>query len=444
MKSKNFSAVSIRIISYLSVFCAALVVYAAVSAKKAEKYSDLLEISRQRTFSQLCENLDAISTSLDKCRYSAAQSTLSELSDEMSASAAAAKLSLAELECGDTRTDGIYKFLSQVGAYTRAISNERYDYKKNSENLTMLGDYADKLYASVATLRDGYYDGTVSFEQAVSTLDLYTKNTDEILFSDGFEDAEQALTDYPVLIYDGPFSEMQEQDEAKAVKGLREITKDEARSIAAKLIEVEEGKLMDDGDEEGAVELYCFSSGERSVGITKYGGKLCYMLCSGYAAENTISTDEAVKRAKEYLNNIGYENMTESYFSVYDGICTVNFAYKQGETVIYSDLIKVGISLDTGDACTVDARGYLMNHIKRDIKEAKITPQQAQTRLNTSLRSSSPKLTLIPKNNNELYCYEFLCKDTRDNDALVYINALNGKEEQILLLLYSDDGTLTK
>lgn len=444
MRSKRISTAGIRIISFLAVACIALTVCNAVNARKAERYRDMLEISRQRTFMQLCENLDTIYTSLEKCRYSGTRSTVSELGDEMSACAAAAKLSLAQLDCEGTQTDGIYKFLSQVGSYTRAISRSTYDAGENAENISMLSDYAKQLYEGVATLCNGYYDGTVSFEQAVSTLDLYSEDSDGTLFSEGFADTEQSLTDYPTLIYDGPFSDAEEQTDALAIKGLREITKDEAKEIAAKILKTEAGALSDDGDETGQIQLYCFSSGDRSVGITKNGGKLCYMLCSGYAAENTISTQEAVERAKEYLDSIGYKSMTESYYSVYDGVCTVNFAYSQQGVTVYPDLIKVGVSLDTGDACTLDARGYLMNHTNRELESARVSPQQAAAALNSRLRHSARKLTLIPKNGKEILCYEFLCRDSRDNDALVYVNATSGEEEQILLLLYSDSGTLTK
>ena len=46
---------------------------------------------------------------------------------------------------------------------------------------------------------------------------------------------------------------------------------------------------------------------------------------------------------------------------------------------------------------------------------------------------------------NEVNCYEFRCKsnDTKE-EVLIYINADKGYEENIMLLLYSDGGTLTK
>jgi len=50
---------------------------------------------------------------------------------------------------------------------------------------------------------------------------------------------------------------------------------------------------------------------------------------------------------------------------------------------------------------------------------------------------------LIPtKWNTEVYCWEFKGK-VEDNEFLVYINAQTGKEEDILLIVNTPDGTLT-
>ena len=55
----------------------------------------------------------------------------------------------------------------------------------------------------------------------------------------------------------------------------------------------------------------------------------------------------------------------------------------------------------------------------------------------------SEGLALIPtKWHTEVYCWEFKGK-VEDNEFLVYINAQTGKEEDILLIVNTPDGTLT-
>ena len=62
------------------------------------------------------------------------------------------------------------------------------------------------------------------------------------------------------------------------------------------------------------------------------------------------------------------------------------------------------------------------------------------------LTVNSIKKCVIPKSNGaEVQCYEFACtsKETGE-DALIYINAQNANEEEIKLMLYTDNGTLVK
>jgi hypothetical protein len=56
------------------------------------------------------------------------------------------------------------------------------------------------------------------------------------------------------------------------------------------------------------------------------------------------------------------------------------------------------------------------------------------------------KKCVIPLDNGlEAQCYEFHCESSETGDeVLIYVNSQTGAEENILLLLYSDGGTLTK
>ena len=51
---------------------------------------------------------------------------------------------------------------------------------------------------------------------------------------------------------------------------------------------------------------------------------------------------------------------------------------------------------------------------------------------------------MIPSNAREpLLCYEFLCDTDQDDEILVYVNAHTLAEEELLILLKTDGGTLT-
>lgn len=438
----------IRIISFLSFLSVFLCVSTAVFGFRAYKYKLYATVSNERAISELCENLDNISTVLQKGVYSNSKAMLSDISSKIERSAACAKVSLGQLTDKSVDTEEIYKFLSQVGDFTSSILKNLNDKNEISstqrDSIEKLYSYSSSLASSIGEIRDGYYDSTVTFEKDYSNLSLNKKDEAE-LFSDSVNDIEQSLADYPTLVYDGPFADSVLKREALFVKGKDEITAAQAKEKAAKLLGADSTSLRQESDEDSALSLYCFSMGEKSIAITKQGGYLCYMTNSDFSLESTISEKEAVKRAKAYLDSIGYENMSETYYSDWDGVCTVNFAYYQDGVTYYSDLIKVSVALDSGKVVAIDARGFLTNHCQRSIPKEILSKEQCQKKLCENLSVVSCKKALIPlSSGKESFCYEFHCKDKNSNEVLVYLNAQTAQEENILLLLYADGGVMTK
>lgn len=135
--------------------------------------------------------------------------------------------------------------------------------------------------------------------------------------------------------------------------------------------------------------------------------------------------------------------MVSTYAASNDGICTVNFAYKQGSFVCYPDLIKVSVSLSDGKITGFETADYLMNHKIRDIPDFGITPEEAIK--NTVAQVKKVSAAVIPTDaGSEKYTYELLCEDTDGQQILIYKDIKTGEEADILILLYSDNGTLTK
>ena len=62
----------------------------------------------------------------------------------------------------------------------------------------------------------------------------------------------------------------------------------------------------------------------------------------------TLQLEEAKQRAKQYLSSIYQEEFAETYYVIYNNICTIQYAYSKDHVVYYSDLIKVSVAMDTG------------------------------------------------------------------------------------------------
>lgn len=438
----------IKIISFLSVVSVLLCVTTVVSTVKAEKYRTLSYASSERAVSELCEDLDSITVALQKGIYSNSKPMLQQVGTELYRSSACAKVNLSQLTDENMITDEIYKFLSQVGDFTLALNRKIESGKQLNETerntIRTLYEYAASLSSGMGSLRDGYYDGTVSFEKNISNLSL-DKSDEPSLFTDSVNDTEQSLTDYPTLIYDGPFADNVLNRKSSFLTGKKEITAKEAKETAAKILGVDISQLRQDSDENSTLSLFCFSVGEKSIAITKSGGYLCYMTNPDYSGTSAISEKEAAKRGRSFLDTLGFDSMKESYYSTYDGVCTVNYAYKADGVIYYADLIKVSVALDSGKVVAVDARGYLTNHCKRKLPEEKITLSQAKTNLSPELTLLTTATAMIPTDyGKEKLCHELHCRDSKNQEVLIYVDVETGTEIDILLLLYSDDGVLTR
>ncbi len=437
----------IRVRLYASVLILVLFSAFVINAQKASELSRQLNADAERSLSTLEACMSSINTNLTKGLYANTTPMLSSMAISLTRDAASAKNSLSALPLSDTQLDNMLKFLSQVGAFVstldRKLSLGESITSEERNQLKQLIDVSQKLLSELDTITQGVEDGSVSFKQAGSTLQ---KSTDQSMQIDSaFGDAEQTLTDYPTLIYDGPFSDHILNQSPKTLEGKSDVSKEKALEIASDFIGVDKSTLRFDSETNGVIETYNFFVDSINISVCKKGGAVLYLLGSSNAGESVISPEQAVENAKNFLLSKGYENMKESYYSTQDGICTVNFAYENEGVICYPDLIKLSVSLETGNIISFDARGYIMNHTDRPPVQSKISADEAKMSVSDYLTVMSSRLAVIPTDyKTEKTAYEFHCKTPDEQEVLVYIDVLTAKEDDILLLLYSDGGILTK
>lgn len=437
----------IRVRLYASVLILVLFSAFVINAQKASELSRQLNADAERSLSTLEACMSSINTNLTKGLYANTTPMLSSMAISLTRDAASAKNSLSALPLSDTQLDNMLKFLSQVGAFVstldRKLSLGESITSEERNQLKQLIDVSQKLLSELDTITQGVEDGSVSFKQAGSTLQ---KSADQsVQIDSAFGDAEQTLTDYPTLIYDGPFSDHILNQTPKTLEGKSDISKEKALEIASDFIGADKSTLRFDSETNGVIETYNFFVDSINISVCKKGGAVLYLLGSSNAGESAITPEQAVENAKNFLRAKGYENMKESYYSTQDGICTVNFAYENEGVICYPDLIKISVSLETGNIISFDARGYIMNHTDRPPVQSKISADEAKMSVSDYLTVMSSRLAVIPTDyKTEKTAYEFHCKTPDEQEVLVYIDVLTAKEDDILLLLYSDGGILTK
>lgn len=437
MKRRNI----VRICSFAFCAVAALAAFAIMGNIKSNSYQTRLEAAYQRNLMQLSECLDSIETSLSKSQYATSSKMMNKISGDLYSECCTAKNALSSLPISQLNLTGAYKFLSQAGDYARYLSAKEQVTQEEYDNLALLLTYAQKYsdFADTIVSRCNAGGSITDNEVALESSDLKVSS-----FSADFSSAEETFEGYPTLLYDGPFADAVLNKESAMIKSAEKKDQDECRKIAAAALGVDEGGVVYKTEESGTLPAYVFSYKLYTIAVTKNGGYIAYILNEGTPSEQAITEDNAINVAKDYLNKIGYSDMKESYYTVYNNVCTINFAYCKDNITYYSDLIKVGVSLSDGNIFSLEADGYLVNHTEREVPG--FAAEQNGVELNSNVEILSASRCLIPKSSGvEVFCNEYHCKNkSTGQEVLIYTDSETGEEEDILLLMYSDNGTLTK
>jgi germination protein YpeB len=260
--------------------------------------------------------------------------------------------------------------------------------------------------------------------------------------------SEAAISEYPTLIYDGPFSESAENQAPKRDPGER-ITAQQAQLAAQKLFPgcaVKASAYVPGALPVYELTLETADRGEVDLSLTEQGGELLSYMASPTGDKNDPPSDEESEKLKAaalaFLQELGVEDPAAAYAQYYQGVAVLNFAPRQDGVILYSDLVKVYMDRETGDVMGVDARNYRLNHRTRALPKPGITEQQAAEYVSDSLQVEQTALALIPlTKQTEVLCYEFKATQN-DTFYIVYINALTGEEEQIFEVINSEEGDL--
>lgn len=436
--------VIIKVISFILAFGIVILGTVLTVEKRLKHYETQIAYAYSMHLNELDGSLYNISVALQKSLYASSATQLSLLAVELCTESSTAKNALSQLPLSADELSNVNKLLSQVGDYTLHLSRKVIQggniEQKDRENLHSLSKAAQSVSSSINTLRSEYDREGVWNSELTAEVEQSAGE-----FSTQLEGLEQLLVDYPSLQYDGPFSDHLLDGEMKMLFDKPEITQEEALNNAAAIMGIDTSNFKAEEETAGNVPCYNFTDGEMSFSVTKQGGYIIYMRKSRDIGDETLTYAQAVEKAAEYLNESSKSEFVSTYYFADEGICTVNFAHKEGVTVCYPDLIKVGVSLDNGEIVLLEAAGYLANHYNRTISTPKYTVNEAKEKLSPTLKINDVKRCIIPTEGKyEKHCYEFQCVGIDGEELLIYVNVANLEEEQILLLLKTDGGTLTK
>ena len=414
---------------------------------RAETYSRMMTATYRHAFSELAGGVNNISAGLQKSLYASSPAMISSVCTEIYGEAKSARMIMGELPFyGELEKTA--SFLTNVGDYAfmlskSAASGESYT-DEQYENMKQLSQVAEVLSYNLTQLMYEIDNGSVTLS-ALKSAD----NAAEGALSESMKTVESEFPEVPSLIYDGPFSEHIQTMKPVYLEETEEVSEEAAKKALSGLLEISADKIVCSGIRGGNLPVYMLESETEYGGIyaevSVQGGVVIEIMVSRNVENAELSQENAVEIARTFLEKAGFDNMTESYYMTNGNVCTVNFAYMQEDTVCYPDLVKVSVALDNGQVTGFETTGYVMSHTERDLAEIRVTEDEAREKVSKELEILSHGMAVIPTDGKyEVLCHEFKCETEDERHCIVYVNAANGKEEKILILIENESGTLTK
>ncbi len=447
--------IAIPIIAVFSLIAIVGAIYGISAENKAIDYERYISANYRHAFSELADGISDLDSALQKSLLVTTPSLAGTVCTEVYGKAQTAGMALGVLPLSSTQLEKTAGFINRVGDYSFALLQKASAGQSFTEeeraNLRSLSETATLLSQNLKAMQNDIGSGLITLGEYEGKMKKLDDSEGEIVpqtLGDSMGKAEEEFPEMPTLIYDGPFSEHLRCQKPIFVEGMEEMDASTGRQAAAKFLGIRPESVFPSGELRGDIPSLCYGAqldkSEVSICLTRQGGVVYQFISSRVPTQSTLSVEDGMKAAKRFLEMHGYKDMKESYYLISDNVMTVNFAYVQDGVVCYPDLIKVGIAMNDGSLISFEAHGYVCAHKQRELPPAAISPEQARAKVPQDINILDTKLVLIPDSGkNEVLCHEFQCEDAKGQQYIVYVNALTGEQEQILIILQDENGTLT-
>ncbi len=433
--------------------------------EQKESYHRMVSNDYQRVFYDAVVYVDNVDKNLDKVRLAREPKQSAILFADIWRQAGEAHNNLSSLPYNAVVVTNTLKYLTQVSDYSYAMMAKAIDGtdmdKEDWQNIEKLRTYSGFLSGELNNMVSQItLSGGVPWDKIK---DEYEENLDKnpapkaILGS--MVTVSKQFQEYPSLIYDGPFSEHILTMEPLMTKNAKPITMEQGKDIVKHMLQdepVEDVRFISETDASVKhvipvyhyeVRIQGFDTYTISIDVTKNGGYPLWML--NYQSTSStigafISVESALAKADSFLKANNFRDMKYSYYELSDDSIVINYAQNLNGVTIYTDLVKVKVSLIDGTILGFEAQGYISMHHERKIEAPKLSVEAAKKNLYDKFVIENTSTVIIPlQSKEEALCYEFKGK-LDDNKYLIYINANTGKMENILQLIINEYGVLAE
>ena len=421
----------------LLALCVVLAVAYAVEAERdGRRAADALEDAWRGTLMSAMTQMEQARSNIDKALVTADAGQSARLLSRVSSDAAAVQGGLSALPLSQNAMSGAIKLCAQMGDYAESLL-ARADGGPNAGEAATLTALSDACDALLQALRRGFGQmetGKLRFDTASVAM------ADADAAARPLENADSL--DYPTLIYDGPFSDVVSEGAPKGL-GERQVSREEALRLAADFVGAAKEDAAFSQESGGSIPAYdvrvSLPDAVLHLAVTRQGGQVLWMFPESAGYTPVYGLEDCKTAARRFFSEHGYGDMELTFWQMYGGMATLSYAAVQDGVLLYPDLVKVQVRLDTLRVVGLEARRYLSSHTRRPFLTPVLSREEARESVSNRLRVTGERLCVIPLNAAEYLCWQFT-GDYNGQTYYVYIDAKSGEQRDIQRLVENGRG----
>ena len=416
----------VTIVSLVIILTCVLIAYYQVY-KSSKQNANILEGVYASSYYSMVDNVNNLSVDLAKYSTLSTRKAKTDTMQDMMIDCNYILAGLSTLPINEENVVSATKFFNQVNGLCEAYLNQINDGKTLSVEQELV---FDKIAIVVGKIKSnfnkqvyGMYDTGFNFVDAT-----IFDNTGMNELSLGMGDLTNSSVEYPAMIFDGPFSTALE---TKQVKGLpqEEVSENDAKEYLKNIVfKNRNAKITFERETNGVLGTYDYAveidGKEFNAQVSKRGCLLITLSSYVEGGDPIMGMEQSKEIAKNFANNIGFENMDCVWSELHENVAYLNLAPIENDVIMYPDLVKVKIDLTSQDIIGFEAVNYALNHVDR-VVEFNLTENECESLLGFDyniLKTSKAVIRL--DNGNEIASYEFIAERI-DGTYFYYVDANN-------------------
>ena len=414
----------VAIVSLLIILTCVLIAYYQVY-RTGKQNANVLEGVYASSYYSMVDNVNNLQVDLSKYSTLSSNQSKVETMQDMMVDCNYILAGFSVLPINEENVVSATKFFNQVNgvceAYIRKINKGENLNAEEELLFDKINIVVGKIKSNFNKQNESMYDTSFNFVDA-----SVFNNAGMNELSSGMGNLTDAEVDYPAMIFDGPFSTALE---TKQILGLpkNEISKEDAKKYLTDIVyKNRDAKIKFEGETAGDIDTFDFNveldNKDYTVQVSKRGGLLITVSSYAEGGDAIMSAEQASEIAKNFANNVGFDNMEVVWKEVNQNVAYINLASVENSVVMYPDMVKVKVDLTSQEIIGFEALNYAYNHVARN-PEFLISEAEAEKVLGFDYNIIKTTKTVIRLDSGtEISAYEFITERI-DGVYFYYVNA---------------------